>query len=140
LNGDINAIIMRALRKESEQRYSSVEQLIEDVQRHLDQEPVSARQGNWSYYSSRFIRRHALGATLSAAALLALFGFAVAMSIQAKRIAEQRDKATQESARAESVSNFMQEVFTAADPYQSQDKQVTAKELLDKAAQRISND
>ncbi len=140
LNGDIDAIVMRALRKEPEQRYSSVEQLIEDIQRYLDQEPVHARQGNWVYYSRRFMRRHALGVTMASVAATALVGFAVLMSIQAKRIAEQRDKATQESARAESVSNFMQEVFTAADPYQSQDKQVTAKELLDKAAERIGND
>ncbi|MES1192382.1 MAG: serine/threonine-protein kinase [Steroidobacter sp.] len=116
LTGDIDAIIMRALRKEPERRYSSVEQLIEDIQRYLNQEPVLARQGNWAYYSRRFVRRHALGVTMSSIALVALTGFAVAMSIQAKRIAEQRDKATQESVRAESVSNFLQEIFTAADP------------------------
>ncbi|MES1192383.1 MAG: serine/threonine-protein kinase [Steroidobacter sp.] len=140
LTGDIDAIIMRALRKEPERRYSSVEQLIEDIQRYLNQEPVLARQGNWAYYSRRFVRRHALGVTMSSIALIALTGFAVVMSIQAKRIAEQRDRATQENAIAESVSNFMQEVFTASDPYQSLDKQVTAKELLDKAAERISGD
>ncbi|HVY24559.1 MAG TPA: tetratricopeptide repeat protein, partial [Steroidobacteraceae bacterium] len=50
---------------------------------------------------------------------------------------QERDKATQESERAETVSNFMLDVFTAADPFQSQDKQITAKELLDKAANKI---
>jgi tetratricopeptide (TPR) repeat protein len=69
---------------------------------------------------------------------------AIVLSVQANRLKEQRDianqqrdKATQESQRAETVSNFMLDVFTAADPFQSQDKQVTAKELLDKAANKI---
>jgi serine/threonine protein kinase len=140
LVGDLDAIVMRALRKEPERRYSSVEQLVEDIKRQLDQQPVLARQGNWLYYTKRFVKRHALGVGMSAAAAMALVAFSIIMSVQAKRIAEQRDMARQEGARAESVSNFMLEVFTAADPFQAQGKDITAKELLDKAGQRIAGD
>lgn len=140
LQGDLDAIVMKALRKEPEHRYNSVEQLIDDIRRHLNQEPVLARQGNWAYYSGRFMRRYALAVTMSSFALIALVSFAIVMSVQTKRITEQRDRATQESARAESVSNFLQEIFSSADPYLMADKQVTAKELLDHAAQRINTD
>ncbi|MGC3980698.1 MAG: tetratricopeptide repeat protein [Steroidobacteraceae bacterium] len=140
LEGDLDAIVMRALRKEPERRYSSVEQLIDDIKRHLDQQPVLARQGNWMYYSKRFMHRHAVGVSMSAAAVLALLGFAVVVSLQNKTITEQRDLAKQEGSRAENVSDFMLEVFTAADPFSTQGKEVTAKELLEKAGTRISED
>ncbi len=140
LTGDLDAIVMRALRKEPERRYSSVEQLVDDIKRHLDQQPVLATQGNWLYYSTRFVHRHAVGVGMTTAAAVALIAFSIIMSIQAKRIAEQRDLAEQESARAESVSGFMLEVFTAADPFKSQGKEVTAKDLLDNAGQRIVGD
>ncbi|HVY23904.1 MAG TPA: tetratricopeptide repeat protein, partial [Steroidobacteraceae bacterium] len=144
LKGDLDAIVMKALRKEPEKRYSSVEHLIEDLNRHLNQEPVEARQGNRWYYTQRFIKRHTIGVIAGAAALLALIAVAIILSVQAQHLKQQRDiasqerdKATQESERAETVSNFMLDVFTAADPFQSQDKQITAKELLDKAANKI---
>lgn len=140
LVGDLDAIVMRALRKEPERRYSSVEQLVEDIKRHLDQQPVLATQGNWLYYTTRFMRRHAVGVGMTTGAVIALIAFSIIMSVQAKRIAEQRDIAKQESNRAENVSDFMLEVFTAADPFESQGKEVTAKELLEKAGSRISGD
>ena len=52
---------MRAMRKEPEHRYGSIEQFASDIRRYLTQEPVLARQGNWIYYSQRFVRRHAFG-------------------------------------------------------------------------------
>jgi len=147
LRGDLDAIILRTLRKEPERRYDSVEQLVEDLQRHLSQQPVLAHQGNRWYYTQRFVRRHTFGVVISTVALLTLMGVTIALSIQAKAIADQRNRAQQasqraiqESARAESVSNFMLGIFTAADPFTSQDTVVTAKDLLDNAAQRIESD
>lgn len=140
LIGDLDAIVMRALRKEPERRYTSVEQLVEDIKRQLEQQPVLARQGNWLYYSKRFVRRHAVGVGMSAAGVTALLAFSIVVFVQKQSIAEQRDLAKQESARAESVSNFMLEVFTAADPFETQGKEVTAKQLLENAGRRIASD
>jgi len=138
LLGDLDAIIMRSLRKESAQRYSSVEQLIKDISRHLNQEAVEARQGNWIYYSKRFARRHSFGVTASIAAIFTLIGFSVFVSVQNKTITEQRDLATQQTYRAEHVSDFMLKVFSNADPFINQGKEVTAKQLLAKAGREIS--
>ncbi len=140
LAGDLDSIVLRALRKEPQHRYGSVEQLAADIRRFLSREPVLARQGNWTYYSSRFIRRHAYAVSAGAAFAVFLAAFAVAMSIQAQRIATERDRATVESMRAESVSDFMLSIFEASDPFETQGRQVTARELLDQAGRNIRGD
>src|SRR5262249_47940032 len=116
LLGDIDAIIMRALRKEPQHRYNSIEQFASDVRRFLTREPVQARQGNWLYYSQRFVRRHAFGVSAGAAFVLFIIAFAVAMSIQTQRVAAERDRAAQEGERAETVSAFMTDIFDASQP------------------------
>ncbi|MGH8174933.1 MAG: tetratricopeptide repeat protein [Steroidobacter sp.] len=140
LLGDIDAIIMRALRKEPQSRYGSVEQLTADVRRYLSREPVQARQGNWLYYSQRFMRRHAFGVSAGAAFVVFIIAFAVAMSVQTQRVAAERDRATQEGARAEKVSEFMLEVFEASDPFVSAGEEMTALGLLENAGRRIRGD
>lgn len=140
ISGDLDAIVMRALRKEPAQRYSSVEQLTKDIERYLNQEPVEARQGNWAYHSKRFVRRHSLGVASSIVAILALMSFSFYVSMQNGIITEQRDLAKQQTIRAEHVSDFMLEVFSNADPFVNQGKEVTAKELLAKAGNQISDD
>jgi eukaryotic-like serine/threonine-protein kinase len=140
LQGDIDAIIMRALRKEPQHRYGSVEQLTADIRRYLTREPVQARQGNWLYYSQRFARRHAVGVSMGTAFFLFVMAFGIVMSIQRERIAAERDRATQESERAEKVSSFMLNVFSAADPFKNQGQTVTAPQLLDQAARSIQGD
>ncbi|MFL6576515.1 MAG: tetratricopeptide repeat protein, partial [Povalibacter sp.] len=140
LIGDLDAIVLRAMRKEPDLRYNSVEQFAADVRRYLDREPVQARQGNWMYYSARFARRNAVGVAATSAFVVFLISFAVVMSIQRQRIVQERDRATQEGERAERVSDFMLRVFTAADPFENSGKQMTASELLEQAARTIQGE
>jgi Serine/threonine protein kinase len=140
LIGDIDAIVMRALRKEPQHRYNSIEQLAADVRRYLTREPVQARQGNWLYYSQRFIRRHAFGVAAGATFVVVIIAFAVAMSIQSQRVAAERDRVVEESATAQSVSEFMERIFDASQPEHSLGRQITARELLDEAGRRINGD
>jgi eukaryotic-like serine/threonine-protein kinase len=140
--GDIDSIVMRALRKEPQHRYGSIEQFASDIRRYLTREPVQARQGNWLYYSQRFIRRHAFGVTAGAGFIIFLTAFAMVSTIQAQRIAAERDRARQENSRAETVSTFLIETFANADPlgYATTGKPETAKELLDRAGRRVRDD
>ncbi|MFL6547686.1 MAG: protein kinase domain-containing protein [Povalibacter sp.] len=140
LIGDLDAIVLRAMRKEPDLRYNSVEQFAADVRRYLEREPVQARQGNWMYYSARFARRNAVGVAATSAFIVFLISFAVVMSIQRQRIVQERDRATQEGERAERVSDFMLRVFTAADPFENSGKQMTASELLEQAARTIQGE
>jgi tetratricopeptide (TPR) repeat protein len=131
---------MRALRKEPQHRYNSIEQLTADVHRYLAREPVSARQGNWLYYSQRFVRRHAFGVSAGAAFVIFILAFGIAMSVQRQRIASERDRAEQQGERAERVNTFMLSVFTAADPLDNLGREITARELLDQAARSIQGE
>ncbi len=133
LIGDIDAIVMRALRKEPQHRYNSIEQLASDVRRFLTREPVQARQGNWLYYSQRFIRRHAFGVTAGAAFVVFIIAFAIAMSVQTRRVAAERDT-------AETVSKFMQDIFDASQPQTSLGRQISVREVLDTAGRKIRGD
>jgi TolB-like protein/Tfp pilus assembly protein PilF len=76
LAGDLDAIVLKALRKEPERRYASAEELSEDIRRHLEGLPVTARRDGLGYRASRFVRRHKAVAvtalaTAAAAALVA---------------------------------------------------------------------
>jgi serine/threonine protein kinase len=138
LSGDLDAIVAMAMRKEPDRRYPSVEALSDDLNRHLLGQPVRARQGDWRYNTSKFLRRHLLAVASMAAAFLGLALFAGVMFWENQRIESARDATVQERDRAQQVSAFLVDVFSQADPFNAQGKDPTAKELLDRGAEKIS--
>jgi serine/threonine protein kinase/tetratricopeptide (TPR) repeat protein len=137
LVGDIDSIVMRALRKEPQHRYGSVEQLTGDIRRYLNREPVSARQGNWLYYSQRFVRRHAFGVFAGSVFVALIVGFAVVTSVQSQRLAAERDRATRESEAADKVLRLMLDAFSATEPASNLGRVITAQDVLEQAARTI---
>ena len=87
LQGDLDFILLKALRKEPDKRYSSVEQFSEDIRRHLEGVPITARKGTWSYRASKFIRRHRVS-VVAAALLFATLLTSVILVVREARIAE----------------------------------------------------
>ena len=140
LRGDLDTIVMTALRKDPRRRYESVERLADDVQRHRSALPVRARADSRAYRMGRFVRRHRAGVSVAAGAVVLLAGFAVAMGVQARRLAVERDAATFERAKAEQVAGFLASVFEVSDPSQSRGETVTARELLDEGAKRVETE
>jgi serine/threonine protein kinase/tetratricopeptide (TPR) repeat protein len=137
LSGDLDAIVSMAMRKEPDRRYPSVEALADDVNRHLTGRPVLARQGDWHYNAGKFFRRHLL-AVFSFAALIVGLGVITGVTLwQNHRIEMAREATAQERDRAQQVSAFLVDVFSQADPFNSQGHEPTAKELLDRGAEKI---
>jgi len=95
LRGDLDTIVLCALKKEPERRYPSIDGFAADLRRHLEHHPVSARRDTLAYRAAKLVRRHALAAGLSAACLLSLVAGGVAVAWQAKRAGEERDRATE---------------------------------------------
>jgi serine/threonine-protein kinase len=144
LSGDLDNIVMMAMRKEPERRYGSVELLSTDIANHTRGMPVIARKDTWGYRTRKFVSRHALGVMLAGGLVMLLAAFAGAMYVQAERIRQQRDEANAQRARAEAegkratqVSNFLVDLFRRSDPTEHQGEKMTADEILERGARRI---
>jgi eukaryotic-like serine/threonine-protein kinase len=91
LSGDLDTIVLRALNKEPQRRYASVEQFAEDVRRHLEGLPVRARRDSSSYRAGKFVTRHKLAVTATALVLMAVLG-GVAATVREARIAAANER------------------------------------------------
>jgi eukaryotic-like serine/threonine-protein kinase len=85
LRGDLDTILLMALRKEPERRYPSVERLAADVRRHLDGLPVRARPDTFGYRAGKFVRRNRVPVAAGVVVALALMGGTVATAYQARQ-------------------------------------------------------
>ncbi|MFN2373459.1 MAG: tetratricopeptide repeat protein [Cyclonatronaceae bacterium] len=116
LSGDLDNIILKALRFEPESRYSSPDQLADDLQRHLDGMPVTARPYDMGYRTRKFVQRHRTGVIAGVAALLMLIFFTAGLIHLQSRTAAERDIANFERDKAAQVSAFLEELLSAANP------------------------
>ncbi|MBR9991372.1 MAG: serine/threonine protein kinase [Gemmatimonadetes bacterium] len=140
LRGDLDTILMTALRKEPAARYASVDRFADDLKRHVTGLPVLARGEHWAYRARKFTRRHRAGVAVATGLVILLTGFTGALGIQNQRLAAERDAATLARANAEQVTSFLTDVFTGSDPARSRGDSVTARELLDAGALRVETE
>jgi serine/threonine protein kinase len=138
LSGDLDAVVAKAMRKEPDRRYQSVEALADDLNRHLLGLPVLARQADWRYNGAKFMRRHLLAVSGAAVIFLGLAAIAAVTLWQNHRIELARQATAQERDHAQQVSAFLVDVFSQADPFNAQGREPTAKDLLERGAERIS--
>jgi len=117
LTGDLDCIVLKALRKETKERYGSVEQLSTDIERHLDGLPVLARKGTVVYQVAKLFRRHRTRVALATAVLLVLLFGSLWMSSQ--------NQAVRDRQIVESVSNLFAEVVQL-DPKAGEDPDFAA--------------
>ena len=137
LKGDLDAILSTAMAKEPADRYASVDAFAADVQHVLAGRPIAARPATWAYTARRFVARHRWGVGAAAAFVATISAAAVVMSIQATRLAEERDSTARERDTAQQVVTFLTGLFEVSDPDASAGTSVTARELLDRGAERI---
>jgi len=133
LAGDLDTIVLKALRKEPKRRYASVEQLAEDLRRHLDGRPVIARPDTFRYRAEKFVRRHRAG-------VVALLAVVALTAVYTAQLARERDGARLQAAKAAQVAEFLQTLFRVSDPDESRGRTVTVRELLDRGAARIQDE
>jgi eukaryotic-like serine/threonine-protein kinase len=133
LRGDLDTIVLKALKKQPSERYATAQAMLDDLQRHLEQQPVLARPDGAAYRLRRLVGRNRL-----------LFGSATAMALMlvvATAVSLHQAKLAREQARtAQAALLFLEDIFSAnsaqrPDPQKA--RQTTARELLDIGAKRI---
>jgi eukaryotic-like serine/threonine-protein kinase len=139
LAGDLDAITLRALRKEPSERYSSAAQLAEDIQQHIAGRPVTARQGTRIYYIKHFIKQHAFAVFSLAVFVTTLISLTTVLLIRANTLRHERNTANFEQQTSQSVADFMMDVFNT-DSMSDDSTPTTARLLLDRAAAKINTD
>ena len=122
-----------ALRKEPRRRYGSAAQLGQDLEKHLQDLPVTARPDTLRYRTRKFVRRHRAAVVATAAVALLTAGSVASLIAQGWHLAQERDKARY-------ALSFLVDTFKQADPYQTKGERLTAREILDQGASRISRE
>ena len=130
LRGDLDAILLKALRKEPDERYDSIDLLLSDLHRYRTGEPVRARSSTAPYRARKFVERHRWGVAVAAAFVLTV---AVGIAV----LVHQRNRAQQQAQKAERVSGFLSRLFEAADPHNSRGDTVTARMLMREGRDRL---
>ncbi len=137
IKGDLDNIVLKAMHKDSNQRYFSVQEFAIDIGRYLKNLPVLARRDSITYRFSKFIQRHKIGFVLFIVGNLLAFISIAAIIYQGNIAAKERDKANIELKKFEEVNDFLLEMFSSADPG-AKGKDVKVYDLLDKASKDLN--
>ena len=136
LRGDLDTIVAKALKKNPQERYSSVTALADDTARYLKHEPISARPDTIAYRAAKFVRRNRTVVALAALAIIATVAGLVGTLLQARTAGAQaraarseRDFALQQMSRTQAISEFLEFLVSDAAP----GKPLRVNQLLDRA-------
>jgi len=133
LRGDLDAIVLTALRKEPQKRYPSVAALAKDIQAYLEGRPVAARAQGYLYRVSKFVRRNRGGVAAAALIVALVAGGVASVVVQSRRVARERDRAAR-------IQGFLVDLFAVSDPGEARGSTITAREVLDRGAERVRHD
>ena len=128
LKGDLDNIVLTAIRKEPARRYSSVNQFSDDIRRHLEGRPIVARKDTVGYRATKFIGRNRIAVAAAAVVVLAVVVALLVSLEQTKRARIQRDV-------AQRINSFLQNMLNSAAP-ESKGIDVKVIDLLSDASSR----
>ncbi len=123
LRGDLETIVAKALKKAPQERYATVQELRDDLQRHLDHQPVSARPDTFGYRANKFAQRNRVQVVALAGVMVTLLAGIFATTWQWR-------VATQEANRTHSVVKILTGVFTELNPEDTGASKVPVVDLL----------
>jgi serine/threonine protein kinase len=138
LKGDLDTIVLKALKKSPQERYPTAAAFREDIHRYLHGQVVLARPDRLSYRARKFARRHWVVISFAGALLLALALGLAAASYEARVAATQRDRARIEAATSEQVTSYLESLFDLASPDVTGSKPIDARTLVEHGQRQIS--
>ena len=140
LDREIEAVVLKAIAKEKERRYQSVDLLAEDLRRYIDDEPVTARPPSALYQFGKFAKRNKKSVAVVIIALAALTWAMIDVTLERNRAVRAEHAAERQAAIAQAVNDFLNnDLLSAVDPLKQQGRDVTVLEVLQKASETIEN-
>lgn len=137
LRGDLDTIVLKALKQAPAQRYQTAFALIDDLERALDGRPVSARPDTLRYRAATFVRRHRLGVAAGALLFATLIAGTVGTTVGMLRARHAEAAARTEAATAARYSQFLVDMFETAEPGGTKGQELTARDVLERGARRV---
>jgi len=137
LRGDLDTICLKALRKDPEARYSSVDAMLDDLRRERTGNPIQARPASTGYRVQKFIQRHRRGVGLTFLSLATLLGTGVFHTV---RVNAERDRAELEANKATAVTGFLVDLLQESNPNRAPGGSATVREALDTGAAQVRID
>ena len=132
LRGDLDTILLKALKKRPDERYATISAFADDIERYLRNEPVRARPDSARYRASKYVARHAVAVGAAAAVLIAVLGGAGVAAWQTRVAVRERDG-------AEEVRDFLISLFRDASPYNAGGRALSAQDFLRRVGTRIDD-
>jgi serine/threonine-protein kinase len=137
LRGDLDSIVLRALRREPDLRYPSAEDLAGDIERHLSSQPIRFGGDRFSYRARKFVRRHRLAVTTALGALALTIGL---VTFDLARVRAERDRARHEADKAMETAQLMGRFLEGWSPDASDRGEVSTEKMLRDAALRAERE
>jgi serine/threonine-protein kinase len=137
LRGDLDNIVLKALKKSPEERYPTVEAFAEDLRRYLNHQPVSARPDSFAYRATKFVVRNKLAVIATVIVLVTIMAAAVVSIQQAIEATRQRDRALSLAARNAAVVDFVTSMLTEVAPA---DQPVRVADLIERSQSILINE
>ena len=132
VSGDLDAIVLKAMRRDPAERYASVERLDEDIRAHLEKRPVKARAGTWRYLAGRFAARHKLPLAAAAAVLVTLVGGLVVAERERRVAVAEKARAERHFASVRKLANTF--IFDVHAEIEKLEGSLKAREMLVKTS------
>ncbi|HBX65216.1 MAG TPA: hypothetical protein DEG32_03370, partial [Balneolaceae bacterium] len=136
LQGDLESIVQKALRKEPEERYDSAGEFLEDIERFEQNLPVAAVNGSFQYKSRKFLRRNRRAIAISLTMLISAISFG---TYHFYEISAERNRANLEAKKATQVTDYIIDLFALANPEKNQNDTLTVFNLLDLGLDKIND-
>jgi tetratricopeptide (TPR) repeat protein len=137
VRGDLDWIVMKALEKNRARRYETANGLAADIQRHLNNEPVTAAAPGAGYKIQKFVRRHRVGVMAGSFVLLALVAGIIGTTWGLLDALHQKHEAEREGKIARHTTEFLTGMFESIDPAEAKLRDITVREILDQASGKI---
>ena len=137
LQGDLDNLVMMAIRKEPNRRYKNVDSFISDINNYLESRPLLASGDSLAYKTGKLLKRNPLASTLATILLGFLIGLPIVMYQASLKLEIQRKKATQQAQIADATTDFLTTLLKSATPLANKGEDLNMRDVMEQAEQKL---